>query len=104
MRRHVLVLLVSGLLLALSARAEDEDRRPSWIDAKAWEKVKGEWAAHWRPIVERTLLKNASSTLVELELRRRRLGAEGEIGVHLTGLFEAPELTALHAVAFADPT
>src|SRR4051812_12068471 len=102
MRRRLVLVLV--LVLTVHTRAEDGPERPSYVDAKTWEKVKADWTARWQPLVEAARLANANRALVHLESRRRAGDGAMPGGPELNALLLDAELTALHAVGFANQT
>ncbi len=105
MRRAVLASLLALALLASRASGDDQVRRPPFIDEKTWEIVKGEWKEGLEEKVERARQAFGASSLAELEQRREaRPNYPLDVGPNLGPLFMGPELTALHAVAFANQT
>jgi len=106
--RRTGALVLCASVLALGQTRGDESDRPPWIDEKTWAKAVDALDADARATlvkdIERARRSNALRSLVELERMRR--GSHGPLDTShaISRLLDDPELTALHAVAFANQT
>src|SRR5579871_4451099 len=102
------LVLGAGLVLLAGPTRGDESDRPPWIEEKTWAKAVKSLDADARAAlvkdIERTRRSNALRSLVELERTRR--GSHGSLDTShaISRLLDDPELTALHAVGFANQT